>query len=122
MLNLPLRYLPSSRKELRKRQTHHSAAVPGLFQLLCELRRNFVQGRDVFILELDGHFDEPMLMFTLFVMSVGMMLMAAVLVVLMFLMSAHTTPSFPHHAIQKLIKNNCCLSQSRKVAKDAKKM
>jgi hypothetical protein len=74
----------------------------------------------VLVLQLDGHLDESVLMLPLFVMSVAVMLMAAVLVVLMFLMSAHTAPSLSslERKIQKLTKSNCCLSQSRKGRKE----
>ena len=61
----------------------------------CSDCRYFVQGGDVLVLEVDRHLDEPVLMFPLFFMSMAVMLMAAVFVVLMLLMSAHTASWLP---------------------------
>ena len=51
-------------------------AVPGLLQLLRKFCRHLVQGRDVLVLKLDRHLDEPVLM----LLVVGMTVAAVLLV------------------------------------------
>ncbi len=90
---MTLRYHPPAREELAQGEPHNGAPVPGLLQVPGELGSHGVQGRDVLVLELDGHLDQAVFVFPVLIMPVALMPMAAVFVMFMFII--HDTTLLP---------------------------
>lgn len=81
---MPLRYLASARKELGEGKPHHGTTVPGLLQILRELRSHFIQRRDMLVLELDRHRHQ-----SVFVLAVAVLMMAVAAVIVMCVLLIH---------------------------------
>jgi len=88
-----LRNHPPAREKFAQGQPHDRPAVPGLFQLIRQLRGHLIEGRNMFILELNRYIDQAMLVF--FVLMAGMVMAAVrVMVVGMIVFVVHTPPRF----------------------------
>jgi hypothetical protein len=77
-------------EELAQGKADDRAAVPWLLELLCQLCGNVVQGGDMFVLELDRHLHEAVLMLA---MLVPVMRVAAVFIMLMLIIHLKILPA-----------------------------
>jgi hypothetical protein len=61
----PLGYFAPPREEFAQGQSHHSPAVPRLFEFFADLRRDLIQCADVLILKQQSNLHEAMMLMSL---------------------------------------------------------